>query len=193
MRGEVIDSAAFIVQVIDRYSYFLLHTSYYTLRGFGARHPPCAIGVVSMIASKLRPATWRPRMACSRPGPRPFTSIWSDWMPKLETWLMARSAATLAAYGVDFLAPLKPDDPALAHASTWPFGSVMETIVLFSVAEMHARALGTLRLVFLTLRLPAGEAETAASTFGPSKDARSSAAVFLGGAWSAMDALKMEN
>jgi len=43
--------------------------------------------------------------------------------------LPASSAATCAAYGVDFLDPLKPFDPADDHDITLPFSSAIEIIV----------------------------------------------------------------
>jgi len=46
----------------------------------------------------------------------------------------ADSAVTWAAYGVLFRLPLKPLDPALDHAITFPAGSVIVTIVLLNVA-----------------------------------------------------------
>jgi hypothetical protein len=46
----------------------------------------------------------------------------------------AFSAATWAAYGVLLRVPLKPLDPALDHATTFPLGSVKVTIVLLKVA-----------------------------------------------------------
>jgi hypothetical protein len=44
--------------------------------------------------------------------------------------LAAVSAAICAAYGVDFLEPLKPRPPALAHERALPCASVNVTIVL---------------------------------------------------------------
>ena len=45
----------------------------------------------------------------------------------------AASAAICAAYGVDFLEPLKPFCPADAQEITFPFVSAIEIIVLLKV------------------------------------------------------------
>jgi hypothetical protein len=50
----------------------------------------------------------------------------------------ACSAATCAAYGVDFREPLKPTDPPDVHPTTSPFWSVMVMIVLLKLALMCA-------------------------------------------------------
>jgi hypothetical protein len=46
----------------------------------------------------------------------------------------ACSAATWAANGVDFLEPLNPAAPEVAHASALPWRSVMVTMVLLNEA-----------------------------------------------------------
>src|SRR5579864_7131460 len=92
----------------------------YTRRRRAGRQPPCGIGVTSMMASRLRPAPWSPRMDCSRPGPSPFTSTITDSMLKLAALRMAFSAATFAEYGVDLRVPSNPDEPELDHARTFP-------------------------------------------------------------------------
>src|SRR5690606_16071772 len=74
----------------------------------------------------------------------------------------ACSPATVAANGVDFLEPLKPALPALAHVTTFPALSVIVMIVLLNVALTWAtpsasttfllrlgRALGLATRVFL--------------------------------------------
>ena len=86
-------------------------------------------------------------------------------MPNACTAAIAFSAATFAEYGVDLRLPLNPDDPLLAHPSTCPCKSVMVTIVLFSPAKMHARALGILRLTFFLLRGASAEADAVGVTF----------------------------
>jgi hypothetical protein len=48
----------------------------------------------------------------------------------------AASAVTWAAYGVLLRDPLKPFEPALDQAITFPAGSVNVTIVLLNVARM---------------------------------------------------------
>jgi len=55
----------------------------------------------------------------------------------------ADSAVTCAAYGVLFLLPLKPLDPALDHAMTLPAGSVIVMMVLLNVACKYALPRGT--------------------------------------------------
>jgi len=54
-------------------------------------------------------------------------------MPTSNALAAAASAATWAAYGVDFLEPLKPFCPAEAHETTLPFVSAIEIIVLLKV------------------------------------------------------------
>ena len=58
----------------------------------------------------------------------------------------ASSAATCAAYGVDFLDPLKPFDPADDHDITLPFSSAIEIIVLLKVELTKAIPEDTFRL-----------------------------------------------
>src|SRR5213078_650851 len=53
------------------------------------------------------------------------------------------SAAIWAANGVDLREPLKPTFPALAHASTFPSVSVIETIVLLNELLMWATPTAT--------------------------------------------------
>jgi len=50
--------------------------------------------------------------------------------PCTRAAFVAVSAAICAAYGVDFLEPLKPRPPALAHDKAFPSASVIVTIVL---------------------------------------------------------------
>src|SRR5215217_8327016 len=54
----------------------------------------------------------------------------------------ADSAVTCAAYGVLLRLPLKPLEPALDHAMTFPAGSVIVTMVLLNVAWRYARPRG---------------------------------------------------
>src|SRR5215210_3337953 len=54
----------------------------------------------------------------------------------------ADSAVTCAAYGVLLRLPLKPFEPALDHAMTFPAGSVIVTMVLLNVACKYARPRG---------------------------------------------------
>src|SRR4051794_707410 len=78
-------------------------------------------------------------MADSRPEPGPLTRTSSDRMPTVFAALPAFSAAWVAAYGVPLRDPLKPMPPALDHATTFPSGSVMVTVVLLNDAWIWAR------------------------------------------------------
>ena len=60
----------------------------------------------------------------------------------------AESAAIWAAYGVDFLEPLKPFCPAEAHDITLPFVSAIEIIVLLKVDCTYAIPFKIFFLVF---------------------------------------------
>src|SRR5580704_4073112 len=65
----------------------------------------------------------------------------------------ALSAAICAANGVDFLLPLKPILPELAHATEPPCASVMVTIVLLKLDRMCATPCETfLMTLFLRVR-----------------------------------------
>ena len=61
----------------------------------------------------------------------------------------AASAVTCAANGVDLREPLKPAEPALSHAMTFPSLSVSETIVLLKDVLMCAWPMA---MFFLTRR-----------------------------------------
>src|SRR2546427_1139611 len=67
----------------------------------------------------------------------------------------ACSAATCAANGVDFLEPLKPAAPEVAHASVLPWRSVMVTMVLLNEAWTWAMPSATFFLTFLRTRAAA--------------------------------------
>ena len=54
-------------------------------------------------------------------------------MPCSYAFAPASSAAICAAYGVDFLEPLKPFAPADDHETTLPLSSAIEIIVLLKV------------------------------------------------------------
>ena len=54
-------------------------------------------------------------------------------MPCSYAFAPASSAAICAAYGVDFLEPLKPFAPADDHEITFPFSSDIDMIVLLKV------------------------------------------------------------
>jgi len=55
-------------------------------------------------------------------------------IPTSDAFRAHASAAICAAKGVPFREPLKPTDPALDHATTCPWESVIVTMVLLKVA-----------------------------------------------------------
>ena len=59
-------------------------------------------------------------------------------MPNAFAALPAAIAACVAANGVPFREPLNPMPPALDHATTFPSGSVIVTVVLLKDAWMCA-------------------------------------------------------
>src|SRR3989344_6641181 len=67
-------------------------------------------------------------------------------------FLATVSTEEVAAYGVAFLAPLKPDAPADPHTKVLPPGSVIFTSVLLKVAVIYARAWVTF-IAFLSFLL----------------------------------------
>ena len=77
-----------------------------------------------------RPHACNARIAASLPEPGPFTNTSTVFKPWIKAAFVAVSAAICAAYGVDFLEPLKPRPPALAQLSALPSASVRVTIVL---------------------------------------------------------------
>ena len=93
----------------------------------------CGIGVVSLIEIILKPLACNALSAVSLPEPGPFTSTDKNFMPNSSALEAAESAAICAAYGVDFLDPLKPFWPADAHDITFPLVSAIEIIVLLNV------------------------------------------------------------
>ena len=93
----------------------------------------CGIGVVSLIDKILNPLDWRERKAVSRPEPGPLTWTVSVLNPCSKAFAPASSAATCAAYGVDFLDPLKPLAPAEDQDTTLPLSSAIDIIVLLNV------------------------------------------------------------
>src|SRR5271155_4114075 len=93
---------------------------------------------MSRIAVMAKPTACKARNALSRPEPGPLTSISSVSMPCSRAFLPASSAATCAAYGVDFRLPLNPWLPADDHAIALPCASVMVTTVLLKVAATCA-------------------------------------------------------
>ena len=93
----------------------------------------CGIGVVSLIDKILNPIDCNERNAVSRPEPGPFTWTVKVLNPCSKAFEPASSAATCAAYGVDFLDPLKPFAPADDQDTTFPLSSAIEIIVLLNV------------------------------------------------------------
>jgi hypothetical protein len=93
----------------------------------------CGNGVVSLIDKILNPLACKARNAVSLPEPGPFTSTDKTFMPHSIALTAAASAATCAAYGVDFLDPLKPLCPAEAQDITLPLVSAIVIIVLLNV------------------------------------------------------------
>ena len=99
----------------------------------GGRVPLCGIGVVSVIDKILNPLACNALKAVSLPEPGPLTSTVKVLTPCSYAFPPASSAATCAAYGVDFLDPLKPLAPAEDQAITFPLSSAIEIIVLLNV------------------------------------------------------------
>ena len=93
----------------------------------------CGIGVVSFIDNILNPLDCNERRAVSLPEPGPFTWTINVLRPCSKALAPASSAATWAAYGVDFLDPLKPFAPAEDHEITLPLSSAIDIIVLLNV------------------------------------------------------------
>ena len=91
------------------------------------------MGVVSLIDKILKPLACRALKAVSRPEPGPLTSTDKVFIPYSSALEAAASAATWAAYGVDFLEPLNPFWPADAQETTFPLVSAIEIIVLLNV------------------------------------------------------------
>ncbi len=88
-------------------------------------------------------------MALSRPAPGPFTFTSSDRTPCSCASCAALPAASCAANGVPLREPLNPIRPADDHARTFPWLSVIETIVLLKDACTVASACGMFFFSFL--------------------------------------------
>ena len=91
-------------------------------------------GVTSSIETILSPSPFNALRAESLPGPGPLTLTKISFKPNSLAFVPAFSAATCAAKGVRFLAPLNPDPPAVAQAIAFPALSVIVIIVLLKVA-----------------------------------------------------------
>src|SRR6185437_16027398 len=137
-----------------KYSCFVSSVTGQTRRRFLGRQPLCGCGVTSWIWPTSRPVACSERIAVSRPEPGPFTKTSTLRMPCSCALRAAFSAAICAAKGVDLREPLKPTWPAEAQLITFPFGSVIDTIVLLNVLLMCAAPCATfffsLRRTFFT-------------------------------------------
>src|SRR3989344_7127010 len=87
---------------------------------------------------RFKPVPAKPLMADSLPGPIPFTT--TLMFIKLYFFAFSKTslATMLAAYGVDFLAPLKPSKPDVDQAIISPLRSLMSIIVLLYEMLMWA-------------------------------------------------------
>src|SRR3989442_6141189 len=103
-------------------------------RLFGCEHALWDTGVSSGMLLIFRPRALRAGTADSRPGPGPLMRTSRFLTPRACAARPACSAATWAANGVDFLEPLKPAAPEVAHAKALPWRSVMVTMVLLKEA-----------------------------------------------------------
>ena len=86
-----------------------------------------------MIDKILKPLACNALRAVSLPEPGPLTSTDNVFIPYSIALEAAVSAAIWAAYGVDFLEPLKPLEPADDQEITFPLVSAIEIIVLLKV------------------------------------------------------------
>ena len=110
--------------------------------------PLWGIGVVSFIDKILKPLACKALSAVSLPEPGPLISTIKVFIPYSSAFEAAESAATWAAYGVDFLEPLKPFCPAEAHEITFPLVSAIDIIVLLNVDWTYAIPLRMFFLIF---------------------------------------------
>src|SRR6476620_4813783 len=132
-----------------KYSCFVSSVTGQTRRRFLGRQPLCGCGVTSWICPTSRPVACRERMAVSRPEPGPLTKTSTLRMPCSCALRAALSAAICAANGVDLREPFKPTWSAEAQLMTFPFGSVIDTMVLLNVLLMCAAPWATF---FFSLR-----------------------------------------
>jgi len=68
----------------------------------------------------FKPAVFKAFIEEILPIPGPFTDTATSLNPALKAAIPASSAALVAAYGVDFFEPLKPDFPALPENKVLP-------------------------------------------------------------------------
>src|ERR1700684_3830591 len=101
------------------------------------------------MATTSIPAAAIEWIAVSRPDPGPRTSTSTFFTPCSIAARAHFSAASCAAYGVDFRDPLNPTWPELAHERTCPSGSEIDTIVLLNELLMCATPKATFLRSFL--------------------------------------------
>src|SRR3989344_5004192 len=103
---------------------------FYILLARGGRGPLCGIGVMSLMLNIAKPLAFNDLTEDSLPAPTPFTRTCTSRRP--NPWALATASLTItvAAYGVAFFGPLKPQCPADDHDKTLPLISVRVTIVL---------------------------------------------------------------
>ena len=105
------------------------------------------IGVTSFIDVITYPIDCRDLRADSLPDPGPDTSTFRDFKPNSLAFVPTSSAAIWAAYGVDFLDPLKPLWPDDDHAKALPFSSEIVIIVLLNDETIWATPADTFFLI----------------------------------------------
>lgn len=86
------------------------------------------------------------------PRTRSLYAHFEVFMPNSCTMALTFSAATCAAKGVLLREPRKPEPPAVAQASAFPWRSVIVTIVLLNDAWMWAIPSTTFFLTFFRVR-----------------------------------------
>lgn len=113
--------------------YLLSFKKFYTRLFLRGLHPLWGTGVISRISVIWIPAPCNALIAVSRPEPGPLTNTAAFFIPKSSALFPAFSAATCAAKGVPFLAPLKPQAPAEDQDTVSPVRFVIVTIVLLKL------------------------------------------------------------
>src|SRR3989344_1103212 len=91
------------------------------------------MGVMSLTETRPMPLARNALMAASRPAPTPFIATDTSLIPYWVALSAINSPTLLAANGVPFLAPLKPNDPLDDHARIFPAISESITLVLLYV------------------------------------------------------------
>ena len=102
-----------------------------------------------MMDVTFRPAARNARTAASRPPPGPFTRTSMLLNPSAMASSAAFLAASVAANGVLFLEPLKPNVPELHHEMVFPNLSVKVMMVLLKVALTKPIPSGSTFVFFL--------------------------------------------